>query len=157
MKKTFLLFLALLLPMLFYVFLKFFGKNNFDLPVYYANGIERQVAGCSPNSNVPYLLPELALRTFGWNEDKVAVLVLDSAAVDRNLQRVQDEFTPNEYARLNIDSATYEIKSCMLLAGDTASVVMVDNQKRIRGYYHPVTRKETDRLILELKVILGKY
>lgn len=157
MKKPILLFLALLLPMLVYIFLKQFGRNRFDLPVFYEEGIGRELPGCPPNSAVPYTLPEVILRTWGWKEEGVSLIVLDSAAVERNLQRVQDEFNPDEYARVNVDSASYDIRSCVLLAGDTSSVVMVDSEKRIRGYYNPVTRKETDRLILELKIILKKY
>ncbi|MEJ0032675.1 MAG: hypothetical protein WDO15_20995 [Bacteroidota bacterium] len=46
---------------------------------------------------------------------------------------------------------------CLLLAGDSSKVVIVDDQKRIRGYYTPTSRKETDRLAVELRILLKQY
>ena len=38
-----------------------------------------------------------------------------------------------------------------------ANVVLVDSEKRIRGYYSIGSREEVDRLILELQILLSKY
>jgi hypothetical protein len=37
------------------------------------------------------------------------------------------------------------------------NVVLVDNKKRIRGYYAIGSREETDRLIVEMEILLKKY
>jgi len=34
---------------------------------------------------------------------------------------------------------------------------LLDDQRRIRGYYDPQSREEVDRLIVELKILLKKY
>jgi hypothetical protein len=39
-KKIIYLLIALCLPALIFVFLKFFGKNQFDIPVYFKDGVE---------------------------------------------------------------------------------------------------------------------
>jgi hypothetical protein len=35
-------------------------------------------------------------------------------------------------------------------------VVLVDNQEQIRGYYDITDREETDRLIVEIKILIAQ-
>ncbi|MEK6478862.1 SCO family protein [Catalinimonas sp. 4WD22] len=57
--KTGILLLTLAIPVFIWLFLKFFGSNNFDLPVYYSQGIDT-IADCS-SENKPHTLPDFVL------------------------------------------------------------------------------------------------
>jgi len=157
MLKKIILFVALPLPVLIFFFLKFFGKNEFEVPVYYAEGVNRMIPGCY-SYPTPYVLPDSALNAWGWTKAKATLIVLsDNGSVNGNLARVADLFDEGDYATVTVLNAPVEVRTCMLLAGDTSKVVMIDDQKRIRGYYTPTTRKETDRLGLELRILLKQY
>ena len=47
--------------------------------------------------------------------------------------------------------------TCDLLLQKPWTTVLLDDQRRIRGYYDPNAREEVDRLIVELKILLKKY
>ena len=150
LKKT-VLFVALAAPVLIFFFLKLFGKNEFEVPVYWSDGVA--VNGCAPKPGL-YTLPDSALTAWGWKGDKATLLVLDDGkTVTTNLARVADLFDEGDYATISVHNAP----SCLLLAGDSSKVVMIDNQKRIRGYYTPTTERETDRLGVELRILLKQY
>lgn len=148
--KKIILFVALPLPVLVFLFLKFFGKNEFDVPVYWKDGIN--VSGCNPHLG-PYVLPDSALNAWGWKKEKATLIVLNEAGIKENLARVADLFDKGDYATIKVS----DVPSCLLLAGDSSKVVLVDDDKRIRGYYTPTTRKETDRLAVELRILLKQY
>jgi len=54
-------------------------------------------------------------------------------------------------------AAPDEFYDCDLLLQKPLSIVLVDDQRRIRGYYDPQHRDEVDRLIVEMKILLKKY
>ena len=150
MLKKIILFVALPLPVVVFLFLKFFGKNEFDVPVYWSDGIN--VSGCKPQT-APYILPDSALNAWGWTGTRATLIVLDENGIKNNLARVSDLFDEGDYATIKVSN----VPGCLLLAGDTSKVVMIDDQKRIRGYYTPTNRKETDRLGVELRILLKQY
>lgn len=148
--KKIVLAIALFVPILVFIFFKFFGKNQFDVPVYWSDGVN--VSGCVPKFG-PYTLPDSALNAWGWKQDKATLLVLNEDGIKKNLARVADLFEEGEYATLEVRNTP----TCLLLAGDSSKVLLIDDQKRIRGYYTPTTQKETDRLAVELKILLKQY
>jgi hypothetical protein len=149
--KKIILFVALPLPVLVFIFLKLFGKNEFEVPVYWSEGVN--VAGCISRS-APYILPDSALNAWGWKGDKATLIVLnEGGGVKQNLARVGDLFDEGDYATIKVS----HVPTCLLLAGDSSKVVVIDDQKRIRGYYTPTTQKETDRLAVELRILLKQY
>jgi len=156
MLKKIILFVALPLPILVFVFLKFFGKNEFEVPIYYTDGVTRNIPGCNPYP-IPYVLPDSALNAWGWTGAKATLVVLNENGIKDNLARVAELFEAGDYTILKVADAPYEVRTCILLAGDTSKIVIVDDQKRIRGYYTPTTRKETDRLGVELRILLKQY
>ncbi len=148
--KKILLFIALFVPILVFIFFKIFGKNEFDIPVYWSDGVK--VNGCPPVLG-PYTLSDSALNAWGWKHDRATLLVLNEEGIRKNLSRVADQFEKGEYTTLDVRNTP----TCLLLAGDSSKVILVDDQKRIRGYYTPTTQKETDRLTVELKILLKQY
>jgi len=150
MLKKIILFAALPLPVLIFIFLKLFGKNEFEVPVYWSDGVN--VAGCK-SQPAPYVLPDSALNAWGWKGDKATLIVLGGNDIKDNLARVADLFEKDDYTTIRVSN----VPTCLLLAGDSSKVVMVDNERQIRGYYTPTNRKETDRLAVELRILLKQY
>jgi hypothetical protein len=141
---------------LVFIFLKFFGKNEFEIPVYWSEGVDRNIPGCN-SYPTPYVLPDSALNAWGWTGARATLVVLNEKGIENDLARIADLFEPNDYATLRLDNAPYEVKTCMLLAGDTSRVVLIDDRKRIRGYYTPTTGKQRDRLAVEIRILLKQY
>jgi hypothetical protein len=158
-KKFLFLFLALLLPIAVFVFLKFFGKNQFEVPLLYENGVSDPPAGCSYDYANPYLIPDSILTTAGAN--KSSVLILDfSRQPSTEMQVVRDEFDHDPVVIKSASTLNFTdeklLRECIFLVKAPNELVLIDSEKRIRGYYEN-TREEIDRLILELKIVLKKY
>jgi hypothetical protein len=154
--KKIILFIAFPLPILVFVFLKFFGKNEFEVPVYYTEGIGRVIDGC-PFYPAPYTVPDSLLTKWGWTGEKASLIVLDQKGIKDNLKRVADIFDEGDYSTLFVENANTNIRNCVLMSGDTSKVVVVDDKRQIRGYYTPTTQKDTDRLGVELRILLKQY
>lgn len=59
-QKTGVLALMLALPVLLWLFLKFFGQNQFDIPLYYPNGLD-SLTNCN-NTTAPHQVSQLSLE-----------------------------------------------------------------------------------------------
>jgi hypothetical protein len=157
--KKIILITFLLLPIGVFVFLKFFGKNEFSIPVYYESGVDSPPTGCHRTYDVPYLVSESPLTNFGWNGKPVLIVADSSRSVQEEINRLDEELS----VELQIiflsgkDEYLDEFYSCDLLLKDPWKMVLIDDQRRIRGYYNPETREEVDRLVVELKILLKKY
>ena len=160
-KKGLYLFIALLVPVLIFVFLKFFGKNQFDIPIYYQNGLDSLSTTCQVSFPKPYVLPDSIPLLSGY---QAHLLSLDTTRVaEKYLSGIGESFDANEVGVTSINSFPFStaqverLKSCVLMLNPPWTVVLIDNQRRIRGYYNPKTQEETDRMVVELKILLKKY
>jgi hypothetical protein len=151
------LFLALLLPILLSLFLKYFGKSEFNIPVYYESAADSLSRLCDYPYQNPYVIPDsIRAKTGGVS---VAIITIDSAAETKNnFERIREE-VDGSYKEIVLknDSLTNRLMSCFLFLNKPWTTVLVDDRNRIRGYYAPGTREETDRLIVELKILLKQY
>ncbi|MEQ1587995.1 MAG: hypothetical protein ABL895_19085 [Cyclobacteriaceae bacterium] len=161
-KKPIYLLLALILPIGVFVFLRMFGKNEFTIPVYYEQGVTDMQPSCGYTYPVPYSIPDSIMHRIGWAADKsVVLLVADtSTVVDIGLKRLWEEFESTDF---QLVYPTGELASwdhwysCFFFLKRPWSAVLIDSDKRIRGYYAPNSREEVDRLIVEMKILLKKY
>jgi hypothetical protein len=46
---------------------------------------------------------------------------------------------------------------CIFVVPSGSNAVLVDGERRIRGYYQLDGRDETDRLLVELKILFNEY
>src|SRR5882724_9062755 len=137
-KKILYLFIALLLPVLVFLFLKYFGKNEFDIPIYYEKGVEDSLASkCGAKIGQQYFVPDSAMASFKWKGG--VILIVD---VNRTELKVVDElinekaFNDLQIFSLNDFSSQEkltEFKKCVLFMRNPWNAVLIDNQKRIRG------------------------
>ncbi|MCU0419174.1 MAG: hypothetical protein MUC38_05895 [Cyclobacteriaceae bacterium] len=149
------LLVILLVPGLVFVFLRVFGKNEFDIPVYHTEGVAVWPAGCVPIIARPYRLAG------AWLEDRSPTLFLTagSASIVANVARVTDQ-TGDELHPVYVtdfDSVGQNDLRCQLALEKPWNTVLVDPEGQIRGYYELSTREETDRLIMEVKILLKRY
>lgn len=153
-KKVLYLFLALLLPGLIFVFLKKMGKNEFDLPVYYSDGVDS--TDCPFQYGAPYHLSDTLLR----KEDRPPLGIFtfgNGSEGRRNLLKLTDEFADSLFSITVVDSTDTQVARCALLIKDPWTTVLVDDKNQIRGYYRPDTREEFDRLKMEMSILLKRY
>lgn len=187
-KKSAFLFLLIALPVIIFLFLKFFGRNEFTIPVYYQKGLGDSLSTpCLDKSRQQYIVKNAQV-----NQGKINIVHferLDGPVLKtrlEELERVQDVFFNDaeielttylngssiatkditdynrrirfidDFWKINqLDSLAWaDLKYCgMAMSNLDNRVVLVDKQNRIRGYYNIIEREETDRLILELRIL----
>jgi len=156
MKKIILL-LTLLVPAAIFIFLKIFGKNEFAIPVYYENGVENPPNACNNAYAIPYLVSPDALQGIGWKQ-QAALIMKDSSVYALSAMKMLSAELDDEIQLILARGETgRQMVECDLLLADPWKVVLMDSQRKIRGYYDPTTREEADRLMVELKILLMKY
>jgi hypothetical protein len=155
-KKFIYLFLALLLPGLIFVFLRKFGKNEFNIPVYYETGVEEP--GTCGTYPVPYRVPDSVMQVIYTDNKPMLVVVDTDNDVKRNLTRLSTELN-NSFSIVLPDSknAWALWQDCVFIIRKPWTAVLVDTHGQIRGYYAPSTREETDRLLVEIRILLKQY
>lgn len=167
-RKTIYLITALLLPVALFLFLKFFGRNQFEVPVLFQDSVAHRT-DCIAQYPVPYVIPDSVMDRFAFKEGTqlmVFAFTDESGTAQqesiKHVNRIEEEFADDGVVVRRIspgeDHTSYrKLRECtFLLQGDT-SAALVDNQGRIRGQYKVNTLEEADRLAVELKIILKKY
>lgn len=154
--KFIILFAALLLPALIYVFLKSFGKNEFDVPVLYQDSVATPVGCDSYVYTTPYVVPENVLTALQWSPEKVNVFVVGDVAAS-TLLRAFDEFPEMGFKVKEVGKEERTIATCALLLQPPFNTAVVDSQGRIRGQYDISDRDDLDRLVVEMKILLLLY
>jgi protein SCO1/2 len=157
-KKITYLLLALALPGLIFIFLKVFGKNHFDIPVYYKEGISDSLKECSEEYHGQYALPDSVLSTFSYKMD-VACLFVDASEINnKEVAQLRQSFGDGQLQIIDLEGIEpirlNQIKKCVLFMKEPWKAVLVDKQKRIRGYYAFTNLEETDRLNVEVEILL---
>ena len=182
-KKIIFLLLALLLPVLIFIFLKSFGKNKFDVAPLFQEAVEVPL-DCSIRYKFPYTIPDSILARFSWNHnDSLALVVFDDTfdtsrqKISIQLSRLNVEFKEelsyvvysenakaerglqhNSNSVVEISNPQFSLfRKCIFLVKAYDNAVLVDSAGRIRGQYNLTNLDDADRLIVELKIILKKY
>jgi len=160
LKKLIYLFLALLLPIGVFLFLKAFGQNEFTIPVYFENEMAEYSTSCQYEYTMPYLVPDSVMKAVGWKGESVALIIANqSSEVKKNLRHLSEEFEPGDFQLISSDETNEWDRwySCFFFLKKPWSAVLIDTDRKIRGYYAPNSREELDRLIVEMKILLKQY
>jgi hypothetical protein len=159
--KLIFLFLAFLLPVLIFLFLKFFGKNEFAVEPLFSTEAPEIPSGCTPVS-IPYHVPDSVTKTLTLENDSLTLLVFgkpDKEALTQ-LARVDEEFGDDAIHQKIIEQTHPEytsLKQCIFFLKEPFDLVLVDRRGTIRGQYVVNDREEVDRLLTEIAIILKKY
>lgn len=176
------MFLALLLPVLIFLFLKTFGKNEFEVPVLFADSVG--VACEEYTYKIPYVIEDSVLKKLSWNEhDSLTIIVFEDGNTinqhERKIQmeRVFTEFknTPLQVIRISGSSGVgkadnrivnislsepdfQRMRDCNFVLSGLNDAVIIDRRKRIRGQYNLLKREDADRMIMqEMNILLKRY
>ena len=165
-KKVVYLILALILPVFVFLFLKFFGRNEFEVQPLFQEQITVG-EGCIGEYKFPYVIPDSLSGQLEINEYDLTVIpvVLNydhPQEITNQVKRVEEEFSTASIQIKTLDENASNIdlkavKTCLLLMPENTSVVLIDRLGRIRGQYDASSLDEMDRLIVEMKIILKRY
>lgn len=200
-KKAGLLILLLAFPAFFFVFLKFFGTNHYDLPYFHPKLDSLGNAVLTDGDTVYYQLDDfLGIRA---DDDSVSADILrnsinvflfaseDAAETDKlkgAIERLVGRLAGSKHAiqyivdsrlasvsfpeaNIVIDNNRTEgsrLDWKQLFKMDTkdgtgrtfsagSSLILVDGQRRVRGYYDIQDAEELDRAIAEIKILEYQY
>lgn len=182
--KFIILFLALLLPVCIFVFLKLFGSNEFDIPIYYQSQTAIDSTGCE-GIKAPYRIKPVTLEdtqqkaiTIKFEATPSVVFTTSDSLLSKNilrqLNRVQDRLLigtaelmiirpsnniePLEgWKQFTMDKNEFkQWQQCGLLSSTPNEFVLIDENQNIRGYYSSDDIEEVDRLIVEVKILNSK-
>ena len=176
--KKIILAITLGIPVLTYIFLKTFGDNRYQLPVYYQEA--EPLASCN-SANFPHIV-EIEQVNLASSEAHIFYFpgVITSEEVNRQLRRVINKFEgavvhglikgpgANGFGTTHLiedDSTFLEIINCELLMGEgeilmyppSDKLVLVDKFGYIRGYYNGAEFDDIDRLEVEIEILFTEY
>lgn len=156
-KKTLFLFLAFVLPIGIFLFLRFFGRNEFSVQPLYVNVYPEVMEGCTAVENLPYAIPDsIILQLPLDNKDLVLLKFGDQDTESANqLKRIEEQFSSDPVTLVTMPTV---IKSdywrrCVFFLKEPLDLVLIDRSGVIRGQYNSSEREEIDRLITELSII----
>ena len=155
--KPLILFLALLFPGCIFIFLKFFGDNQFDVPPLFANEYPQRTA-CDQPVTLPYHVADSVQQAFSAEAKPLTLVKFGelNASSESQLKRVKDESDINFQLAITTDS-TERIKRCVFFLKDSLDLVLIDKDGLIRGQYISSDREEMDRLLTETSILLKQY
>ncbi|HEY9045452.1 MAG TPA: hypothetical protein VIN08_06130 [Ohtaekwangia sp.] len=158
--KAVFLFLAFLLPICIFLFLKFFGKNEFAVPPLFTEELPEILPGCQPVT-LPYHIPDSTLASLTFANDSLVLIKFgkpDKEAATQ-LKRIDEEVGQGlQYKTMEETEAGFTTqKKCTFLLKEPFDLVLVDRKGTIRGQYVANDREEVDRLLTEAAIILKKY
>jgi hypothetical protein len=160
-KKPVFLFLALLLPILIFLFLKFFGKNEFAVRPLFQDAAPEPQPGCQ-QVRIPYHIPDSVFHSLAFEHDSLVIVWFGDLkdAGNKQLRRVANELK-NDRIRNQVvasnDQKMQAWRTCIFLLKKPYDVVLIDRRGLIRGQFVSDNREEIDRLITEVDIILKKY
>ena len=161
MNKKTVLFIAFLLPGLTFLFLKKCTHNEYNIPVMYELSTDSLNAVCHTHYPSPYSIPDSVLQKIQW-KPSATVFVFGSKDQGKELRRLTGSFDAGEFNVRTENQAGSENRfaqwmSCVFFVPLGKNAMLIDDKKRIRGYYDLSSFDETDRLIVEMKILLKKY
>lgn len=163
---------ALALPGMIFIFLKYFGKNEFDVPVMYSSGAISVPSACDTLLVAPYQVPESGrIPIRGVTAVAFLASYQGKALEDYRFQldRIIEEFEKSDFNVILVDTTRKDVSDVLLSSSDyeqemncrflldgKLSAVLVDADRRIRGQYE-ATQKDMERLGVEVKILLKNY
>jgi hypothetical protein len=157
--KAVFLFVALFLPVCIFLFLKFFGENEFAVPALYVDTAPPGAADC-PAVDVPYAVADSVWNQLPAGNSLGLIYIGDPSTKTENmLNRIQNEVRalPIAVTSLVPDDRYLRWKHCVFFLDDPFDLVLVDGERLIRGQYESGDRKEVDRLLTEIDILLKNY
>lgn len=158
--KALFLFLALILPVCIFLFLKFFGRNEFEVKPLFTDA-PPEALNCAPVT-APYLVPDSVISQLRFENDSIIMIAFndDTNSISSNqVKRIKEEVEGLPVGLLTFSGSERHLswKNCIFFLKDSQDLVIVDRWGRIRGQYISTDREDVDRLLTEVTIILKRY
>jgi hypothetical protein len=159
-KQLILLFIALLLPACIFIFLKMFGRNEFDVTPLFIAEAPSLPAHCAP-VKAPYTLSETIRQQLPFGQSDLVLVAFDTHRPESKsqLQRVQENYGERVHFQTIRSEEEYyqQWRECIFLLQEPFDLVLVDRKGYIRGQYVSHNRDQVDRLLTEVAILLKQY
>lgn len=157
-RKVIFLFLALMLPVCIFLFLKIFGKNQFSVPPLFIEVLPENMDECGVAVALPYRVPERIRDSLSLPKEKMSLVHFGrlKSNDDTNLERVKDDHK-SKFSLIAVPDSLSRLKRCVFFLTGDNDLVLVDNEGTIRGQYKSSDRDEIDRLRMELSILFNEY
>tara|TARA_Y100001933_G_C18919797_1_gene530511 strand:- start:337 stop:831 length:495 start_codon:yes stop_codon:yes gene_type:complete len=158
-KKGFILLFSLLFPIIVFLFLKFYGQNEYELSVY--------------NSSCSEIIDEYIINDFNRKNN---IRIVDIRMTDNdilvdnyiNKLEINDQIEvitlSNKLRNLNwlnlvVDEVLIErLSGCIQNEYlEKSFILLLDKQNSVRGHFYSADRKEIERLDVEIDILLLEY
>jgi hypothetical protein len=156
-KQILLLFLALALPSIIFVFLKMFGKNHFDVEPLFTEQVPSMTRECGLPYKLPYQIPDSVFSRISDVTDSLVVVVFH-ATEHAPVGRVEEKYEKEPVGWKYLDPEKNSFRQrCIFMIEKPFDVALIDRNGKIRGQYNSADREEVDRLMTEIAILLKKY
>jgi len=156
---------TLLIPVVIFLFLKFFGENKFDIPIYYQEGVPHAFNACEFTNGIQYQISDPSVtgpRAYVFIEDNKGFNQVKNIEqrINQSVDNLDIKIYTSDSSKMVNDKAQFlpdnEFLSklrCVFASDTLDQFILVDSKKRIRGYYR-FDREEVDRFIVESKILV---
>ncbi len=158
-KKGFILLFSLLFPIIVFLFLKFYGQNEYELSVY--------------NSSCSEIIDEYIINDFNRKNN---IRIVDIRMTDNDIlvdnyinklginDQIEVITLSNKLRNLNWLNIVVDKVLIERLSGcipneylEKSFILLLDKQNRVRGHFYSADRKEIERLDVEIDILLLEY
>ena len=154
-RKGFVLLFALLFPVIIFLFLKFFGENEYELSVYNSTcsfSIENLFSDSNINSN------NIKILDVRVSDDNLLIdNYINKLDISDEIKVITLSDQPRNLKWLNIKVDRLLIKNLTTcienVVFDKSFILLLDNKNNVRGYFNSTDRREIERLDVEIDIL----
>tara|TARA_B100001996_G_scaffold350394_1_gene309731 strand:- start:686 stop:1210 length:525 start_codon:yes stop_codon:yes gene_type:complete len=168
--KGFILSISIIIPLIISFVLHFFGKNNYEVPIFHKESVGNY-SFCFSKVEFPFYVKSDSIFEIRENFILIDIRLDDENKnfINNELERLlNNNFIIDVYSitssRLDNDWKTLTLNkselikyvSCKFLYDiNFSSLILIDRFGRIRGYYESNSEDEFERLSAELKILIS--
>lgn len=151
-RKGFILLFALLFPVIVFLFLKFFGQNEYELSIYNSSCsdlIENLLK--EPNNNIKLL--DVRLR----DDNLLIDNYINKLDISNEIKVITLSDQPRnlEWMSIRVDNLLIKnLTKCVEnVVFDKSFILLIDTKNNVRGYFYSTDREEIERLDVEIDIL----
>ena len=154
-RKGFVLLFALLFPVIIFLFLKFFGQNEYELSVYNSScsdSIENLLSESNINLN------NIKILDVRISDDNLLIdNYINKLDISDEIKVITLSIQPRNLKWLNIKVDSLLIKNLTTcienVVFDKSFIFLMDNKNNVRGHFNSADRREIERLDVEIDIL----
>ena len=152
LRKGFILLFSLLFPVIVFLFLKFFGQNEYELSIYNSSCsdlIENLLK--EPNNNIKLL--DVRLR----DDNLLIDNYINKLDISNEIKVITLSDQPRnlEWMSIRVDNLLIKnLTKCVEnVVFDKSFILLIDTKNNVRGYFYSTDREEIERLDVEIDIL----